>query len=106
MEIAVVQWNNHRIRKTKNQNMPNGRPTTLYHMPQQFGGRESLCPCAAVDINACFTRFNVELDDEDAECFELYKMILEENGWQKPSKSLDMIDFYSMLRQEVRDVLM
>lgn len=78
----------------------------MYFMPQHFGGRECMCPCSTADIDACIRQVGIDYDNEDADCFELFMMVLVENGWTKPSGASDMIDLYVLLRNELCHLLL
>lgn len=46
-------WNNHSIRRSRNQNVPFGQPSIMYSFPSLWNTRDYLCPVPAADIVAC-----------------------------------------------------
>ncbi|XP_013378745.2 uncharacterized protein LOC106150459 [Lingula anatina] len=76
LDRVTSVWNCHRIRRTKNQNVPNGRPIVLFSMPELYGRRDYLRPVNQGHIEACFTecsfRDGLPCDEELFELFNIY----------------------------------
>ena len=92
-------WNCHRIRPTKNQNVPSGRPVVLYSMPEVYGQRDFLQPVDQAHIDACRTEctFRDGLPC-DKELFELFVIYMAEHNLNPPSDVADGILLYHRLR--------
>ncbi|KAL3870743.1 hypothetical protein ACJMK2_038787 [Sinanodonta woodiana] len=53
IDSMVQVWNVHRIRPTKNQNCPNGRPVVMYKLPMIYGTRSYLQSVDEDKIKIC-----------------------------------------------------
>ena len=80
IDQAVLQWNMHRIRPSKNQNVPHGRPAVLYNMPNNFGTYDHLCPVSQDELLDCATLFATESYMLDNDYFQLCDSVMQEYG--------------------------
>ena len=58
-------WNNHRVRKQKNKELPNGIPEHIYHCPDQYGGEKCGVPLTEEDLLDVATYSEVLVDTDD-----------------------------------------
>ena len=79
-DVAKV-WNTHRIRPTRNQRAPYGRPILMYHTPEMYETERFHCAVSSDKIALCeqeVTGKNVYPCDNDV--FELCCLLMEENN--------------------------
>ncbi len=105
MDEALLQWNTHRIRPTKNQNVPNGRPDAMYRMPHLFDAFDNLCPITNDDFDKSMQYVNATKTNPDEIMFLVCDLIMNKYGWIKPSSVADMCELYSVMREEVLALL-
>ena len=99
LDNTMTTWNTHRIRPTKNQNCPHGRPMVMYMLPASYGTRRYLFEVEQVKIDVCKTEciFREErFCDEDI--LELCLIYMEENNWTLPATIDEALLLYSNLR--------
>ncbi|XP_013395261.1 uncharacterized protein LOC106162499 [Lingula anatina] len=106
LDRVTSVWNCHRIRRTKNQNVPNGRPIVLFSMPELYGRRDYLRPVNQGHIEACFTecsfRDGLPCDEE---LFELFNIYMAELFLDFPSNVQEAQQVYHALRLAIRQDL-
>ncbi|KAL3879648.1 hypothetical protein ACJMK2_031935 [Sinanodonta woodiana] len=81
IDSMVQVWNVHRIRPTKNQNSPNGRPFVMYKLPMIYGTRSYLQSVDEDKIEIC--RAECVFRDEhpcDRDVFNICTLYMEEKG--------------------------
>jgi hypothetical protein len=106
VDEAVLQWNTHRIRPTKNQNVPHGRPAVLYNMPNQFGTHDYLCHVSQNELENCASHFATDIYRHDSDYFMLCEYVMQEYGWIKPANIGEMCDLYAALREVIQQLLL
>lgn len=98
-----MTWNSHRIRPTRNQRVPSGRPFVLYSLPHLQNTYDYLQPVDAdvLDVfsDECNT-FSTLVCDEDV--FQLCQMYMAENSWTPPIDHVAATDLYIKLRDAIR----
>lgn len=99
-------WNSHRIRQTKNANVPGGRPVSLFFTHNIYGVENFLIPVSNDDVelykNEC--KF-VELPCNE-NMYDLCSIIMEEKHWNQSSNDhWEALDLYLKLRDEVRRLI-
>ena len=91
-------WNNHRVRKQKNKELPNGIPEHIYHCPDQYGGEKCGVRLTEEDLLDVATYSEVLVDTDDylqAEfCQECERHIPDPDD----IKAADAADAYLFLR--------
>lgn len=58
-------WNNHRIRKQKNKELPTGLPEHIYQCPEQYGGEKCGVPLKEEDLLEAARLSEVLVDTDD-----------------------------------------
>lgn len=105
MNQIVQEWNVHKIQKSRNSNMPNGRPSIMFDMPSLYGARSYLLhiPDFAIDAlsNQCISTENT--CDEDV--YDLCKILMVENGYIQQRNPSAAVQLYKSLRGEILTVL-
>ncbi|XP_070562308.1 uncharacterized protein [Ptychodera flava] len=101
-EVSSI-WNTHRIRSSRNQNAPSGRPILLYSLPELYGADNQL---RRVDMQAiqCCEEECVPKGEYpcDVTIFDLCCTIMEESDWDKPSDPYEAATLYALLRSSIR----
>ncbi|KAA0713809.1 hypothetical protein E1301_Tti015558 [Triplophysa tibetana] len=95
-------WNAHRIRPSKNTNVPCGIPDVMFMAPHLWGVEDLIVPLTE-DLNTC--KENCKFLSSvpcDEDVFDLCTIIMEESGLQFPSTRTQALDLYLHLRDTVR----
>ncbi|KAK3097954.1 hypothetical protein FSP39_014819 [Pinctada imbricata] len=106
LNTVAETWNGHRIRKTKNQRTPSGRPFVLYSLPELCGANNYLHSIEEMKIEVCKTECMLKPEipcDEDV--YNLCCLEMEENGWDNPVNPEDAIELYFFLRPIIRELV-
>lgn len=101
----MYHWNVHRIRATKNQNAPNGKPLLMYTMPQLFGGIDHLCLVDSDKLRVIEETCNIRGQKCDETILGLCNLLLNECGIQKSHLLDDLVQLYIFLRTKIRNML-
>lgn len=86
LQDIVKLWNTHYIRKSRNENVPHGKPDIIYYLPEVFGGRDHLHPVddnEVTELHEILTSAPPMCPDECSELFEL--LMLDRNIVAYPS---------------------
>ncbi|KAL2087589.1 uncharacterized protein LOC109138370 [Larimichthys crocea] len=98
-------WNAHRIRPSKNPNVPSGIPDVMYMAPHLWGAENCLVPLTE-DLTACKHSCTfLSSVPCDVDLFDLCTIIMEESSLEFPSTMSDAVDLYIQLRDTVRPQL-
>lgn len=103
-EIRDV-WNAHRIRTSKNTNVPSGIPEVMYLAPHLWGAEDLIIPFND-DLTTCkeSCKFLTSVPcDEDM--FDLCTIIMEESGLEFPTSRSQALELYLSLRDIVRPLI-
>ncbi|XP_033101304.1 uncharacterized protein LOC117104552 [Anneissia japonica] len=99
LDRVVSVWNCHNIRRSKNENVPDGRPVVMYTMPLLYETRDYLIATEQTDIdaccNACTFREGIPCDPEMYELLEILKV---HHGLESPADVHQALDLYHTLR--------
>lgn len=99
LEKVTSIWNRHRIRPSKNENVPHGRPIVLYAMPELFSTRNYMMAVDQGDVAICKTNCVFRGESPcDSEMFELLITYMVEYGFSPPTTPQEGIDLYYALR--------
>jgi len=106
LDQIVETWNSHRIRYTKNQRSPHGRPFVMYSSPEIYGTRSSLYPVNNTKLNLCeeecLKKSTIPCNDD---VFQLSCSLMIANGWNFSNDPLDAIELYVNLRRLILNLL-
>lgn len=100
MQQVVLEWNAHKISKSRNSISPVGKPTIMYELPFLYGACNYIIPVPpfAVDEMSTKCTFNKFSCDEDFS--ELCGILIEENQLlQGSDKPEDCVLLYKNLRK-------
>ncbi|XP_019206659.1 uncharacterized protein LOC109196682 [Oreochromis niloticus] len=98
-------WNAHRIRPSKNNNMPCGIPDVMHMAPHLWGAEDCLVPLTE-DLTLCKNSCTfVSSVPCDVQVFDLCTIIMEESSLEFPSIMSQALDLYFHLRDTVRSQL-
>ncbi|XP_042069377.1 uncharacterized protein LOC121812132 [Haplochromis burtoni] len=98
-------WNAHRIRPSKNNNVPCGIPDVMYMAPHLWGAEDCLVPLTE-DLTLCKNSCTfVSSVPCDVQVFDLCTIIMEESSLEFPSTMSQALDLYFHLRDTVRSQL-
>lgn len=98
-------WNAHRIRPSKNNNVPCGIPDVMHMAPHLWGAEDCLVPLTE-DLTLCKNSCTfVSSVPCDVQVFDLCTIIMEESSLEFPSTMSQALDLYFHLRDTVRSQL-
>ncbi|XP_041864801.1 uncharacterized protein LOC121654649 [Melanotaenia boesemani] len=98
-------WNAHRIRPSKNTNVPSGIPDVMYMAPHLWGAEDCLVPLTE-DFTSCKDSCTfVSSVPCDVDVFDLCTIIMQESGLEFPSTMSQALDLYFHLRDTIRPQL-
>ncbi|XP_031342753.1 uncharacterized protein LOC116170466 [Photinus pyralis] len=101
LDDVALEWNIHRIRQSRNNVAPHGRPVLMFESTEIYNTRDFKVPVAEVKRIA-YQRECKNLEtvcDEDLE--ELCKLIMEEKTLPPPKDPYDALTLYKMLKSEI-----
>ncbi|MGH0128997.1 UNVERIFIED_CONTAM: hypothetical protein FKN15_037098 [Acipenser sinensis] len=106
LDATVNLWNSHRIRPSKNHNVPSGRPVVMYTCKELYGAQDYLCSVTDVEVNACLEESTPKGPFTcDETVFELYSLLMEEEDQQKPHCAEEAALLYHFLREKILEGL-
>ncbi|KAJ8307126.1 hypothetical protein KUTeg_015210 [Tegillarca granosa] len=99
LDHVVYLWDTHRIRRTRHQTVPSGRPNTMYHLPEAYGTHHYLCPVSSEEIQEC-QRYcpPKSMLPCDRDIYELCCLIMAENNKSPPRDAFEAAMLYRFLR--------
>ena len=102
-EIKAV-WNSHRIRPTKNPNVPSGIPDMMFTVPQLWFSEDLIVPHNDLDDckQACKFLSSVPCDED---IFDLCSIVMSESGLSFPTNKSQAQEFYLTLREGLRPLV-
>lgn len=104
-EVCHV-WSSHRIRKTKNANLPGGKPIVLYSCPEVFGSRNYLKEVPQIRVDMCNRQcLPQDVIPCDQAVFDMACHVMAVNQWSSPTSDTEAIELYIRLREELYALL-
>ena len=103
LDVTAKTWNQHRIRPTKNANVPSGRPSVLFKLPALCGTEDYLTDVSPEDMNSCkeVCTFR-ELVSCDKDIHDLCTLLTAENDLHPPRDPKEGLTLYRMLKRQIR----
>ncbi|XP_061194505.1 uncharacterized protein LOC133202665 [Saccostrea echinata] len=99
IDEAVSVWNTHRIRPTRNGNVPAGKPCILYCLPELEGTRDYSIPLDQHVLEICRNECSFNKNTpSDPDMHEFFKILMEENYIASPNCLEDACNLYVTLR--------
>ncbi|KAK1143785.1 hypothetical protein AOXY_G36641 [Acipenser oxyrinchus oxyrinchus] len=106
LDATVNLWNSHRIRPSKNHNVPSGRPVVMYTCKELYGAQDYLCSVTDDEVNACLEECTPKGPFTcDETVFELCSLLMEEEDRQKPHCAEEAALLYHFLRDKILEGL-
>ena len=107
LDTVAQTWNSHRIRSTKNQRTPSGRPFVLYSLPELCGADNYLHEVEDIKIQLCEEECRKKAEIPcDRDVYDLCCLEMEDNGWDKPENPNEAIELYLFLRSTIRELVL
>lgn len=102
----AMQWNLHKIRPSRNEESPSGRPDLLYHIPDLTGARDLMIPVSLDDVEMAEQLCAVRSPEHGCseEFFELVSLIMQEKGLTMPSTADDALVLFCTLIDDIMDI--
>ena len=93
VELQTIRklWNTHYIRKTRNENVPYGRPDVIYYLPEMFGGQECLLPVNENEVRFLADLLTIDVPTCNEDYAEIFEMIMADGNKHMP-RTLDEAD--------------
>ncbi|KAK1154813.1 hypothetical protein AOXY_G27781 [Acipenser oxyrinchus oxyrinchus] len=99
---TVHLWNNHRIRPSRNQVSPHGRPVIMYTLPHLHGAQSQLCNVTPEQVGMCLEECTPKGPTPcDAIVFELCCLLMQEHDCSAPTNPSDALVLYDFLRESI-----
>lgn len=105
LDQVVLEWNIHKIRKSRNSISPVGRPTIMFEIPEFYEARSYLTdvPDFAIDAIEKECTFLRKPCDEDF--FNLCCIIMNEHGYRHEDDPYKALELYLNLRGQLKELL-
>lgn len=104
-ETAKV-WDSHLIRRSRNTNVPTGRPNIMYSIPELYSTDNYLCEIDDEEIEICKEhatfRSGIHCDED---IYNMCIQIIAENSLLIPKDPDQALDLYLELRQKIISLL-
>lgn len=81
--------------------MPSGRPYVMFAIPERFGASNYLRPIENDVIDVLATECKQRDKPCDDTAYELFNIIMEENGWQHDTTADGCFELYHKLREQI-----
>lgn len=101
LDQIALEWNIHKVRKTKNAIGSAGRPAVMYEMPSLYGCDDYLLKIPSFAIDALQSECLFIETPCDKDFHELCCLVMEENNLIRPCDPYSGIDFYVTLRNKL-----
>ena len=100
VDEAVTIWNIHRIRPTRNQNVPSGKPCILYTMPELYNTYDYAIQVEPAIIEVCKDGclFN-QNKPSNGDMQQLLQVLMDENNLVPPNNVEEGFELYRTLRR-------
>ena len=86
LDSIRIRWNSHKIRATRHQEFPPGKPDVLYHLPDIHGVQDYKLP---FDNHLLEMLHLLTREKNPFGCDEIFadafRLLMTENGWRMPS---------------------
>ena len=99
----VTVWNSHRIRPSRNERVPAGRPVVMYSVPQLYQTRDYLQQVDrdAVDVCMAECTFISAQNCCDDDVYLLCDLYMTQNGWILPVDHATAVTLYINLHDAI-----
>ena len=105
LDQVVLEWNVHKIRKSRNSISPVGRPAVMFEIPSIYETRSYLVEVPDFAIDAIKEECRVLKYPCDKDIYDLCNIIMCEKGYLRENDPFKTIDLYIALRQLLKDTL-
>ena len=106
LDRAVYLWNSHRIRSSRTDVAPYGRPMLMYSLPYLYGAEDQLfeLPVQKIEMceEECLSKSSYPCDPV---VFELCCILMTEKDLSVPEDGEQAVLLYQCLRQEIHSNL-
>ena len=97
-------WNTHRIRASRNQICPSGRPVIMYNFPHLYHAESHVCKCVEMQIQLCMEECIPKGPYPcDKTVFDLCCLFMDEARMDQPSNPEEATVLYNYLRNIVTE---
>ena len=102
----AIQWNLHKIRPSRNEESPSGRPDLLYHVPDAAGARDLMIPISLDDVEMAEQICSIRSPEHGCseEFFELVSLIMQEKGLTMPTTPDDALILFCTLIDDIMEI--
>ena len=103
MDSVARVWNQHKIRPSRNPNVPNGQPDLLYLFPELCGTHDMAYVVDNQDLEVCKQdcTFRKAIPCEDEDVYYLCTNIMAEFGMLAPMSVSECLVLYLDLRSNI-----
>jgi len=106
LDEVRTSWNNHKIRQSKNDRLPVGRPVIMYRCPQVCGCEDYLCNVTQNKVNICLQQCTPKSDHTcEKTIFELCCFLMTDHQLKYPQTADEGIHLYTFLREKINEGL-
>lgn len=98
----VLEWNSHKIRKSKNSISPSGRPMTMFKMPQHYSTESYFKYVDEKDLEVCEEEciFNTHITFDET-LNEICQIIITEENLNVTNDPYELVNIYIKLRNTI-----
>ncbi|XP_074525951.1 uncharacterized protein LOC141790170 [Halichoeres trimaculatus] len=102
LDDTAQVWNAHIIRPSKNRNVPSGRPSVMYTLPELYRTRDFLSPVRDQDVqlckNECIFRLTIP---RDPDVYQLCSLLMTESHLTTSTDPYQAVNLYMHLREAI-----
>lgn len=100
-----MEWNVHKIRRSRNSISPTGRPTIMFEIPSLYGAQNYMTrvPNFAIEAISCNCKILNYPCDEDLH--NLCSILMAENGYKHQSDPYEAMELYIALRRILKQLI-
>ncbi|KAK5648007.1 hypothetical protein RI129_002899 [Pyrocoelia pectoralis] len=104
-EIAL-EWNTHKIQKSRNARSPSGRPIIMYQMPELYNSKDYLIELPLNGLTDILEQECIRLNCAcDQDVFDLCILFMTEHNYRVTDDPYDAIKLYINLRRNIYEVV-
>ena len=107
LHTFAIQWNLQKIRPSRIEESPSGRPDLLYHIPDLTGSRDLMASISLIDKEMAEKLCGVDRSPEHGcseEIFELVSLTMHEKGLTMPATPDNALVLFCTLVDDIMDI--
>ena len=106
LDVTVETWDSHKIRPSRNDNVPHGRPNVMFMLPSLYGSDDYINRVSLNDLSVCRNisvyRSSVACDSD---VFKLCTLLQAHHGLNFPKDGYEACTLYVKLKELILNTL-